>query len=316
MTSNPMQRKVRNSFLLGILVTVLIIVLIGTIVFFAIIKPKMDIQKEKEEQLYISAYRLKPGTYVESGDAITGDMVESVEIPVETEFTDFMISKIQDENGNVIDMGFEEGYKSKIALTEGTILTYSMLYQEEMSDSLRYVEFSMISMPSTVDIGNYVDIRIRLANGQDLIVISKKEVINLFGQTVGFNLTEEEMLILNSAIVESYIMTASQLHMTQYIEPGVQSAALYTYMPTAEVVNLINMDPNIVAEARTELAKLYSAAGVSNIREQLNNTANQYSGTKDKSIEEGIKAQIEAARRAREDYLSGLEGEITEEEEY
>ena len=310
MVANPMQRKVRNSFLLGILVMLIITILIGAIIFIAVIKPIMDKNKEEEQQMYAYAYRLKSGIDVQSGEEITSDMVESVEIPVQTAATDFISSKTKNSRGELSDIGFVDGYKSKIDLTEGTILTYSMLYEdEETPNSLRYVEYNMITMPTLLDIGSYIDIRLRLPNGQDLIVVSKKEIVNLYDQTAGLNLTEEEILILNSAIVEAYIMKGSaELYMTTYVEPGLQEAAIYTYMPTNEVITLINMDENIVTAARTELATLYSKQGVVDIRGQLNNSTSQYGTEAKYNIEAGVQQQIEAAKKAREDYLSELNG--------
>ena len=77
MVSNPMQRKVRNSFLLGILVMLVITLVIGAIVFFVVIKPRMDSQEE--EVTYVKVYQLK--TDVRSGDEITYNMVELVDLP-------------------------------------------------------------------------------------------------------------------------------------------------------------------------------------------------------------------------------------------
>lgn len=305
MVANPMQRKVRNSFLLGILVMLIIAILIGVIVFLLVIKPSID--KKKEAGMTIEVYRLKSGVSVESGDPITSNMVESVELSVKDNSTDFMPSKMATENGKEIDVPFDSGYKSKIDLLGGTVLTYSMLYdEEETPDSLRYVEYNMITIPTTVDIGSYIDIRLRLPNSQDLIVISKKEVVNLYGQTVGLNLTEEEILILNSAIVESYIMISSELYMAEYVEPGMQEAATYTYSPTEEVVTLIQANPNIVAEIRNEIANKYYTSGT--VRNPINAEIGQYASEADSNIQEGMQAQIEAARKAREDYLSELQG--------
>lgn len=274
--------------------------------FVTILKPKID--KEKGETIaYV--YRLKAGVNISSGEEIIPSMVESVEIPVTTNSTDFILAKRQDQTGKIVDIGFMSGYTSKVDLKEGTILTKSMLNEgeNEISNSLRYVEYNMITMPTTLDIGSFIDIRLRLPNGQDLIVVSKKEIANVYGQTIGLNLTEDEILILNSAIVERYIITASELYMTTYVEPGTQTAAKYTYMPTSEVIALMNMDENIVAEARAALASLYAKQGVTEIRGQINTIRNQY-GEAESNIEAGIQAQIEAAQKARKDYLSGLEG--------
>ncbi len=74
---------------------------------------------------------------------------------------------------------------------------------------------------------------------------------------MGFNLTEDEILLLNSAIVESYKMTSSELYLAKYVEPGMQEKSVYTYSPSEEVVNLIQSNPNIVATARESIANKY-----------------------------------------------------------
>ena len=308
MPSNPMQRKVRNSFLLGVLVMLLIAALIGAAIYLLVIKPKVDKEKEEASQ-YDYVYRLKAGKSVKSGEEITAAMVEEVAIPVTTSSTDFIRAKRQDQNGNVQDIAFVGGYKSKVDLKEGTILTKSMLNEleeDEISDSLRYVEYNMITIPTTLEEGEYVDIRLRLPNAQDLIVVSKKSIVSAFEQTIGFNLTEEEIVLLNSAIVESYKMTSSELYLAGYVEPGMQEKSVYTHSPSEEVMALIQSDPNIVATARESIANKYVNSG--NIRNPINNALNQYYDEAKTNVESGMQQQITNAKQARENYLSDLDG--------
>lgn len=307
MPSNPMQRKVRNSFLLGVLVMLVIAILIGAIVYLVVIKPKADKEKADATQ-YDYVYRLKSGKSVNSGEEITGSMVEAVEIPVTTNNTDFIRAKRTDQTGKLVDVAFTSGYKSKVALKEGTILTKSMLMStedEDIENSLRYMEYNMITMPTTLEEGDYIDIRLRLPNSQDLIVISKKSIVSIYNQTVGFNLTEDEILLLNSAIVESYKMTSSELYLAKYVEPGVQEKSVYTYSPSEEVVNLIQSNPNIVATARESIANKYLNSG--NIRNPINSALSQYAEDAKFNVESGMQQQITNAKQARESYLSGLE---------
>lgn len=307
MPSNPMQRKVRNSFLLGVLVMLVIAILIGAIVYLVVIKPKADKEKADTTQ-YDYVYRLKSGKSVNSGEEITGSMVEAVEIPVTTNNTDFIRAKRTDQTGKLVDVAFTSGYKSKVALKEGTILTKSMLMStedEDIENSLRYMEYNMITMPTTLEEGDYIDIRLRLPNSQDLIVISKKSIVSIYNQTVGFNLTEDEILLLNSAIVESYKMTSSELYLAKYVEPGMQEKSVYTYSPSEEVVNLIQSNPNIVATARESIANKYLNSG--NIRNPINSALSQYAEDAKFNVESGMQQQITNAKQARESYLSGLE---------
>lgn len=290
MPFNGMQRRSKSSFFLGMLVTLIIVALAGVILYFLYLQPRM------KDNINIEVYRLKNGANVKSGQEITANMLELAKIPAKTKNTDFVTEPIK-------------GYKSKIDLKEGTILTYNMLYNEEKAaeDSVRYVEYACISMPVTLDTNKYVDIRFRLPNGLDLIVVSKKHIENIVGDAIGLNLNEKEINLLNSAIVESYIMTGSELYMATYVEPGLQKESTYTYSPTPEVINLINTNPNIVASAREEITNNYRNSG--NVRNPINEIENSMSAEiKNNNIEKGVRKQMEAVKQSREKYLSGLVG--------
>lgn len=305
MPSNPMQKKITNSFIMGILIMLIVAILIGAILFFLVIKPKITMV-EKQKQEYQTVYKLKetdPRTgkllVLESGETITSSMVELVEIPKQTN-SDYVLA-----NESAV------GYKSKIQLQGNTILTYSMLYEDEATaDSLRYTEYNAITIPTQLSVGNYVDIRLRLPNSQDLIVVSKKQIQNIFGQTIGLNLKEEEIVVLNSALVEAYIMAPSaELYVTKYVEPGIQETATSTYKPTQEVLTLIEMDNNIVDQAKETLRTLYARDDVNNVRQNVDSTRGLYSENALNNIEMKMQEQVKAAQKAREDYLSELSGE-------
>lgn len=305
MPSNPMQKKITNSFIMGILIMLIVAILIGAILFFLVIKPKITMV-EKQKQEYQTVYKLKetdPRTgkllVLESGETITSSMVELVEIPKQTN-SDYVLA-----NESAV------GYKSKIQLQGNTILTYSMLYEDEATaDSLRYTEYNAITIPTQLSVGNYVDIRLRLPNSQDLIVVSKKQIQNIFGQTIGLNLKEEEIVVLNSALVEAYIMAPSaELYVTKYVEPGIQETATSTYKPTQEVLALIEMDNNIVDQAKETLRTLYARDDVNNVRQNVDSTRGLYSENALNNIEMKMQEQVKAAQKAREDYLSELSGE-------
>ena len=71
MATNPMQRKARNSFLLGMVVMLLIS---GLIIAFLFIQLKNKMDKEKAElQASVQAYVLNQD--VSSGQVITTDML-------------------------------------------------------------------------------------------------------------------------------------------------------------------------------------------------------------------------------------------------
>lgn len=294
MAVNPMQKKARNSFLLGMIITLIVCAIIGVILYIAVIGPENKASKEKGTAT--KAYALNRD--VKSGQEITADMLSTINT-----YSNLIPQNYID---STILTSVESGKKvvAKVDLYKNTILTASTVTTEEntVTKDVRTMEYNMLTLPINLTIGDYVDIRITFPDGQDFIVIAKKEIKNIQGNTVTFDMSEADIVMLNSAIVESYIMKASNIYIAKYVEPGMQEKAANTYVPTAEVIRLIETDSNIVSTAKNELTSRFDA----NIRSQMNSTVNQYSEQGLTNVEEGIQKQIEDAKKAREEYLSSL----------
>ena len=294
MAVNPMQKKARNSFLLGMIITLILCAIIGVILYIAVIGPEN--KESKEKGTATKAYALNRD--VKSGQEITADMLS----PINTYSN--LIPQNYIDSTIVANVGNGKKVIAKVDLYKNTILTASTVTTEEntVTKDVRTMEYNMLTLPINLTIGDYVDIRITFPDGQDFIVIAKKEIKNIQGNTVTFDMSEADIVMLNSAIVESYIMKASNIYIAKYVEPGMQEKAANTYVPTAEVIRLIETDSNIVSTAKNELTSRFDA----NIRNQMNSTVNQYSEQGLTNVEEGIQKQIEDAKKAREEYLSSL----------
>lgn len=361
MVANPMQRKARNSFLLGMIITLVICAIIGGLIFFFI--TNKDKEEEEERGAEVIAYVLNQD--VKSGQTITSNMFLPITIfsnMVPSNYiTNQTINELQtqDIEGNILytmNQNDEEtmyieidsqkaaqyvtvgdqnsgrvkiekdssGYYrttkagqkeyieflnvpviAKVDIKANTVLTSSIIGKSNQvtTDDVRYVEYNMLQLSTTLAEGDYIDVRLTLPNGQDLIVVAKKEIKSLYENTLGLELTEDEILMMESAIVEAYIMTASKLYVVQYVEPGMQGAAIKTYTPTNEVQRLIEANGNIKQEARNALASRFDQ----NMRGYINNAEGAYEENRQTNLETGIQKEIEDAKAAREAYLSGLE---------
>ena len=262
MAMNPMQRKANNSFLLGILITLLIT---GVIIAFLILQIS-KLNSEMEEASAHTVYAYVVIDTIASGTEITADKVQGVEVnlSVAADTSTFYSAQTRDAEGNSIADStgalLPTGLKAKVDLHPGAILTTDLTYEgEEIRDDLRSEEYNVITLPSQLQTGEYIDIRLRTPDGRNLIVVSHKEVTipTLAGvdstNCIWMDLTEEEILMMSCAIVESYQMNGAKLYATRYVEPGIQEAATVTYVPNDETRALIERDPNIVQEAKNEL---------------------------------------------------------------
>ena len=360
MAVNPMQRKARNSFLLGML---LMLVIAGVVIALLIVQLKNYSDKEAEElAAKVSIYVL--GQDVKSGQTITSDMLVVQEVNMYTvpedaigDLETFENYNLQDREGNAvitrydeetdestmyitrdgeeyelqqeentgdyfITVGEERQYielnsiplVAKVDMTANTILTRQLVASAYniSTDSVRREEYNMIVLPSQIETGDYVDIRLVLPGGQNYIVISKKEVTvpNIAGipseDTIWMNLSEEEILLLSNAIVEAYRIDGAKLYANTYTEPGMQDAAIITYTPSREVADLIQANPNIVEEAKVGLASRYDANQRNNIINQAITSAGEAG---DSNVAAGVEEDITATEENRRNYLEGLSAE-------
>ena len=199
-------------------------------------------------------------------------------------------------------------------MKEGTVLTSDQIQDKDnaVSNDLRKQEYNMIVLPSQITSGDYIDVRLTLSNGLDYIVVSKKQVTipEIDGvpsaSTMSINLTEEEIMTLSEAIVESYIDEGSILYATTYVEPGMQEMAVATYVPSQNVVNQISVNPNIEQQAKNALVSRFNNNQAT--RTLIEDAKSQYIQDRVDSIEAGVQEQITKAKEERERYLESLGG--------
>jgi len=277
---NPMQRRTRNSFLLGMLIMLIISSIIIGFLFMLLKK-----EKEQEEGLQ-TVYVLT--TDVKSGQTIEERMVKTAQVPSSAASSTALKTAPLDMN-------------SKLDLKAGTVLTKEMIYENDikMRDDLRKQEYNMIVLPVQMEIGDYIDIRLILPTGADYIVVSKKEVIDANETTVWLNMTEDEILLMSNAIVEAYKMNGAKLTASIYTEPGLQEAATITYQPSNNIGVLISSNPNVVQEAKTALTQRYNEGYRALIDESVN------SGTSE-NVETKMQEEITKQKEERANYLNGL----------
>ena len=258
------------------------------------------------------------GQDVVSGDVITSDMLTQVDvpssiIPANAITLDDIINNNIDEEGNIIEGSIST--VAKININSGTILTSDMVQNTDdtIQADQRIQEYNMIQLPTQLQNGEYIDIRLRLPSGEDYIVVSKKKVeLPIISgvdslNSIWIKMSEADILAMSNAIVEAYIMKGSVLYATRYAEAGMQTAATSTYVPSQAVMNLMYADPNIVQNAKNELLARYQSTV--NNRNSINNSLNIYAEDSTSNIEEGVQEEINKALEERQQYLESLGAE-------
>ena len=355
MAINPMQRKANNSFLLGIVITLLITGVIIAVLLMQL--SKLNTEKKEQEAKKMYAYVL--ATDVKSGQIITEDNLMQVEVNKNAVPTNAIASSadvanysmcdsqgrtilpqedgsfvliisdterptliLDDETGNYYYQN-QSGAKvfvtldtqtiiAKVDLQANTLLTSSLVTRGGLlSSDVRKQEYNVITLQSQLQTGEYIDVRLRLPNGQDYIVVSHKQVtipeINGVSSEncIWLELGEVDILNMSCAIIEAYKMNGAKLYATKYVEAGLQEAAETTYLPSDEVIALMSKDPNCLDEAKNALfIRNNDTSEKEVIRNPINRETNNDDA--DDNVQQGVTSEIQGIQEEREKYLESL----------
>ena len=317
MASNPMQRQKRVSFLLGMLVMLIIAAIIIALLFMQLInlKKAQDAAKAAERTVYVVSTDVASGSGIQIS-AIDGDTERTANVSQEVADNKVVPENFATASDFYTDESLSQARSdlvAKIDLKEGTILTKDMLTtsSEQVTNDLRKQEYNMLSLPTDLVSGDFVDVRIRFGNGQDYIIAAKKQVTipTIAGApaegVININLSEDETIAMSSAIIETYQLKTAEMYVSRYTDPGMQVAAIPTYPVNAEALNLMDSNPNLLEEAKKAIASRYNR----NLREQFINSQinsvdaedRQYMNRKTlqvyglQSLEDAAAAEAEAA---------------------
>ena len=291
----------RGRLPLVLLVLILFIVLTAAIAGSAYYIYQMkiaEIQKvsdEKIQDLSFQLYLLNKEAYIPKeeikyGTILTQELFEKVNIKLET------------EQGLLLDET-DMGKINTVTLPAGSVVLKSMTSESKLADDIREVEFNMFLIQSNQEDGDFVDVRITFPNGESYIVLSKKQLkaLNLKENTVWLWLDESEILNISSAIIDAYIHPGSKLHVTTYVLPGLQEAAIPFYPANTDVLDLMKKDPNILQKASDTLAREARATLVNHLgmlgTTELNDVStgvDEERGKNSKLIDEMLKNQNDA----------------------
>ena len=309
-TMNPLERKARNSFIKGAILAGLIGLIF--IIILGIIIMRMRGEEQARLDAQKNVYVLRGA--VQSGTVLTQDMFTTVGADANVAPSDALTASVYntlafDEEGNPLEI------VAKIDIAANTIVTASMITTSDNinTDDVREEEYNMISLPADLETGDTVDVRLRMPDGTNYIVVSKKKVTVLDNagipsvNTISLELSEGEILMMSNAIVEAYMMDGSRLYLTRYVEPGMQAGAITTYVPNGEVQNLIAQNPNIVNEAKQELINRinnYAGLNRTNINDELNTIDPE---DRTDAVTSGTTTENSDAQDARQSYLDSMQ---------
>lgn len=154
-------------------------------------------------------------------DVIQGEVIDNT-----------MVKNVRIHNSTVpaspLSSGSIIGQVANFNIPANIPITQAMVTTEIVASDVREQELNMVVMPSDINVGDFVDLRIMYPNGTDYIVLVAKQIKNVTEQTMWIDINEDERLLLSGSIVDSYLNPGTKLYATKYIDAATQKTGSNT----------------------------------------------------------------------------------------
>lgn len=181
--------------------------------------------------------------YVAVGELACGTVISEENVRKEVRYVDLGTEAFFSEK--------DFGKKLMMDVSDGDCLLLNMVVP--VTESVREVFLSEVEIAEHLMSGNRVDIRIRYANAEDYIVLSNKYMVaydDINGMVL--RLTEEEILLLSSAIADVNCYDGTKLYAVKYPEQEQMEAGNVNYIPNREILTMLGVE-NTKGVLRTAL---------------------------------------------------------------
>lgn len=244
--------KMKKEKKVYIAIAVICTVVCGLTAAYVVIKNGSSMEKKYTDEINVLLQEMnsnKVMAYVAKEDIEAGELLTKDKIHKQTVYTS------QNINNYITDKDI--GKVTLIDICMDTQITQQMLTDDKLSNTLREVEYDVIAIGSNVKENDVVDVRIFYPNGESFVIMGKKTLVKYNADNNRTNLwvKEEEMHLMNAAIVDATLYPGANIYVTKYIDPSIQEASEITYVPNISILSLMETDPNILERSSKDLAK-------------------------------------------------------------
>lgn len=306
-----MLKKLKDIRVILIIVLVLFLIIGG--VLFYLFKVDMDeklLAKDADIealQSEIAAIGELVPAYTVAADVPSGKEIEESDLTLIDVPLSMATNLVQDAEELI-------GKHFKLPMTAGSVITIDCVYEEVITNDMRYYDLIVDVLPIGLKAGSYVDIRIKFGTGTDLVGIVHRQVAQVNGNTLKMILTEEDIQTYSSMLVDNIVYNisfksandengdgrvdeadiikavGSYIYPVEYIMGGVQSEATAFYSPSSYVQAIISKNPNIDERTFTAEELMLRRKWIESGIGEYNDAANSIRSVVTSAIQQGKSA--------------------------
>lgn len=211
--------------------------------------------RKKERLIFIILFLLVAGAAIVGGFMVTKTIRNAYELQIKglestiadnshtvyVALEDIPAGKVIEENmvseeihlmsiGQDLFKATDIGSKALVDIPQNTILSSALIAKGAKEETDREVEYTCIYLSSALVQGDFIDVRIRYQNGEDFVVMAKKQIeqLSLASSSCYLVVSEVDQQMMASAVTDTNRYDAV-IYATAYPDPTVQEASNVTY---------------------------------------------------------------------------------------
>lgn len=242
------EQQIKRSFFKGLSISVALCLVVVLLYNFLVIPHVRDEERKNVLAATEKQSKSKQPVYRLNKDLTQGSVISDKDLTQVEQSADDLPNDVIADKGMILNKILRLDMKNK------EIVTASMLTPPDnaVTNDLRKQDYTHIVLNKDLKKGDYVDIRLKMKDGLDFIVASKKKIFDLNGTTMFVRITEGERTYINNATVVASLNGAT-IYTTVYVDPENQPKANITYQLDSKVSKLIEENSNLVKQSQQEI---------------------------------------------------------------
>lgn len=206
----------------------------------------------------------------------------------------------------------------KVTINPGTALTKDLLMTDKYDNPYYERDLAFDFKPIGLKIGDYVNIMIRMPDGENFIALSHKRVYGIYENTIKLKLQQGELSVYDTCLIDkaTYGGLGWQMYPVKYVEPGLVYGGepLQWYPVSISEHEYVMMDENIPQSDKNRYVNY-------DLRTKIEDALNYYTQLQQENEFKGrkpsssVESEISALQSALQVYNNELEEKEREEME-
>lgn len=134
----------------------------------------------------------------------------------------------------------------KINVSAGSPITSDMLTKESYGPTDRLQLVLVDAITPSLEVGDYVDIRMVTPYGINYVVMSKKRITNIYESGIEIVMSEAELMMYQGLLIDQYMNPGTMVYTSKYLAPTLQKAMYTMYVPPKDIVDYMKINANML----------------------------------------------------------------------